>query len=211
MDSQEFPQNEASQNELPDVNSADDITQDIIQESSASEGAQQDQIDWEKRFKDTQSSYTKLQQKIQSIENAFAPQVNDQQLDPEKEEAAKTLKEMGFADMDSVQNVVKSSLRDIERETGIREVLASNPELSNYSKVIRRLSELDPDKSVEEIVIENNFLEREKLNAANSQSDVTGYSVPQKEERPSITEMDDDTYAAFIKGNTKNKFTRRIG
>ena len=211
MDSQEFPQNEASHNELPDVNSAEDIAQDIIEEPSSSEGATQDQVDWEKRFKDTQASYTKLQQKIQSIENAFAPQVNEQQLDPEKQEAAKTLKEMGFADMDSVQNVVKSSLREIEKETSIRELISTNPELASYTKAIRKLSEVDPDKSVEEIVIDNGFLEREKLNAANSQADVTGFSVPTKEERPAITEMDDATYEAFIKGNTKNKFTRRIG
>ena len=211
MDLQENPQIEDSTRN-PNVTNNNDNPIDALSEDSLSQGTNKpDETDWEDRYKNSQSEYSKLQQKMKSIESAFGSQGTEAGvLNDEQKAAADYMKEIGFADMNSVQGVVKQSLDKMERETELREVLASNPGLAPYTKAIRKLAETDPGAPIEAIITDNGFLEREKLIAANNQGGAMGVSIPQ-EEVDSISTMSDEKYQDFLNGNSKNKFTRRLG
>ena len=210
MDSQENPRYEAS-TENPDVDNFDDNTLSALEETSSNQGSNNTDINWEERYKNSQSEYSKLRAKMESIESAFGNQGQTEgQLDQEQQQAAEYLKQIGFADMNSVQSVVKTSLDKMERETELREILTSNPELAPYSKAIRKLAETDPNAPIEAIITDNGFLEKEKLMAASLQGGPRGMSMP-TQEKESVSLMSDDKYQEFLNQNSKNKFTRRLG
>ena len=211
MDLQENPHLEDSARN-PNVNQNNDNPIDALSEDSLNQGTNQPgDTNWEERYKNSQSEYSKLQQKMKSIESAFGSQGTEAEtLNDEQKAASEYMKEIGFADMNSVQGVVKQSLDKMERETEIREVLSSNPELAPYTKAIRKLAETDPNAPIEAIITDNGFLEREKLIAAGNQAGALGVSTPQ-EETQSISSMSNEEYEQFLNGNSKNKFTRRLG
>lgn len=154
--------------------------------------------DWERKYKELQSDYTKKSQKLSELEKS--QQRGDNQFTEEQQQWYDWNKSLGFATKEEIESARKEALeaKQAIQEQEFSNLLRSYPDLGKFESAIRTLQKAEWG-SYEEIVLKHKFASADKLERAKSWWSIVGGNLGKQEKKPS--EMSSQEWADFKKKN----------
>lgn len=149
---------------------------------------------WEQKYKELQSDYTRKSQELSELKKQPEPQSDDD------ESWVDTVKSKGFVTQQDLDTIVAKRLQEKEFE----ETLAVNPDLKKFWPAIKELAE-KTWKSYESIIDDYWFWSSEKLKKA-KESKLLGDREYGQKEKP-LSEMSSDEYSEWKKKNWMVKWS----
>ena len=156
------------------------------QESTTS----QDWVDYEKKYKELQSDYTRKAQELAELKKGWSNSSNDLS---EDEQVAQYLKKNGFVTREELEEIRRQDASNKEFDV----VVSNTPELKKYETAIKQLQKT-PWLSYDEVLTQYWFMDTAKLEAA-KQRDLKG--VSKSNDPVNIRNMSSAEYEKFKKAH----------
>lgn len=122
-------------------------------------------------------------------------------LDDETAQAAELLKGMGFVSKDELERELHKFEKIQEDTRALDDICSSNPNINK--ELLKSLGKNEPEAAWEDIIQKYNLNQGEKIRKAHDRP-VKGMPIPKSHsERPRISDMNDQEFAAYIKENSR--------
>lgn len=154
--------------------------------------------DWEAKYKELQSDYTKKSQKLSELEKN--QQRGDSQFTDEQQQWYDWNKSLGFATKEEVENarIAATEAKQAIQEQEFSNLLRSNPDLGKFESAIRTLQKAEW-LSYEEIVLKHKFASADKLSKAKMWWSLVWGNLWKSEK--SVSEMSSQEWTEYKKKN----------
>lgn len=141
-----------------------------------------------------QQDYTRKTQEIAEVRKQKEQEATK---GDETEEVKKTLKQLGFATKDEIQEYVVSLARQQTEEQKLSNLIQSNPELKQFEWAIKEIAKTD-NSAIEDIIVKYGFSTHDKLTQAKNTRSLVWNSNANGGDKPkSVADMNDAEYAKF--------------
>lgn len=139
--------------------------------------------EWEKKYKELQSDYTKKSQKLSELEKS--QQRGDSQFTEEQQQWYDWNKSLGFATKEEMEEAKKQALeiKQTIQEQEFSSLLRTNPDLGKFESAIRTLQKAEWG-TYEEIVLKHKFASADKLERAKSWWSIVWGNLGKQEKKP---------------------------
>lgn len=160
------------------------------------------QNDWEKKYKDLQSDYTKKSQRLSELEKS--QQRGDSQFTEEQQQRYDWNKSLGFATKEEIDLARKESLeaKQAIQEQEFKQLLRIYPDLDKYEAPLRAIQKTEW-WTYEEIALKYKFASAEKLEKAKASWGLVGNAFFEKKEKWPM-DMDSKEWAEYKKKLVKD-------
>ncbi len=154
--------------------------------------------DWERKYKELQSDYTKKSQKLSELEKS--QQRSDTNFTEEQQQRYDWNKSLGFATKEEIEMARKEAIeaKQAIQEQEFNNLLRIYPDLGKFESAIRTLQKTEW-WSYEEIVLKHKFASADKLERAKSWWEPVGWNLWKEGKKP--WEMSSQEWAEFKKKN----------
>ena len=156
-----------------------------------------------------QSDYTRKTQELAQQRKELESKQIPVQADDDLERAKAILKQSGFVtreDLDLERQKLFNEQSEKEKARQLEQELSKNQSFSTHKPAIEAMMKVYPEKSLDEILIFGGFIDKSKLDKANSRNEV--WSFGQQQEK-SIDKMSEKEYEEYRKTFIWNgNFTR---
>ena len=141
------------------------------------------QNDWERKYKELQSDYTKKSQKLSELEKS--QQRGNDQFTEEQQQWYDWNKSLGFATKEEIEMARKEALeaKQAIQEQEFSNLLRSYPDLGKFESAIRTLQKAEWG-TYEEIVLKHKFASADKLERAKSWWSIVWGNLGKQEKKP---------------------------
>lgn len=154
--------------------------------------------EWEKKYKELQSDYTKKSQKLSELEKS--QQRGDSQFTEEQQQWYDWNKSLGFATKEEMEEAKKQAfeVKQAIQEQEFWNLLRVYPDLGKFESAIRTLQKAEW-WSYEEIVLKHKFASADKLERAKSWWSIVWGNLGKQEKKP--WEMSSQEWADYKRKN----------
>jgi len=141
-------------------------------------------------YNNLQKEFTKKSQKLSDYEKLGSNE-KAKDLTKDQQDIISSMKDLGFPTMEDLKSYSQKANEEIE----LRDILAANPELWKYEKVLRGLK--TNKNSWEDVIDSYGLYDVTKIKKA-KMPEIVGEITPKKEsERKSVMNMNDKEYQAY--------------